>query len=209
MNILEPVIENYTYLPRAAQADVKRVEIADNLAVGGTTTSRGVMSEAIRYARENQIHLDLLIRPRGGNFIYNDTEIKIMEADIFQAQELGVDGIVLSALTQNNTLDTEGLETLIAAANGMELTFGTGFDIIRPQDRGEAVDWLADHQFDRILSSGSAAENALTDWQASARLTDSVNITLVPTGLTEPEVNDVAQKLNLNQFNGVELIDFN
>ena len=111
----EVCLENYTDLPQAVLDGADRIEICDNLAVGGTTISKGVMGEAIKYTHEKNIPLVILVRARGGNFVYNDIELKIMEADILEAQALGADAVCIGALTADGQVDYEAMETLIAA----------------------------------------------------------------------------------------------
>lgn len=203
--LVEPLLENYTTLPAAIQAGAKRVALADNLSVGGTTVSKGTMAEATRYAHEHQVSLDLLIAPRGGVTPYNDVELKIMEADLLEAQQLGVDGVIVGALTAQRQLDQEALRPLVAAAGGMSLTLSTAFDQIRPQDRGAAIDWLGVQGFDRILSVGAATDR-LADWTATQRLAASAGIALVPTNVPADQVASVAEKLGVHEFLGTQTL---
>lgn len=206
MLLVEPLLENYPQLPAAVEAGVKRVALADNLAVGGTTISKGVMGEAVRYAHEHQVTLDVVIAPRGGHSPYNDVELKMMEADLLEAQQLGVDGAIFGALTLQHQLDQEALRPLIAAAGGMTMTFSTAFDQIRPQDRGIAVDWLADQGFDHILSTGLANEDRLADWTMTKRLTDSVGLTLIPAGVAAHEAQEIATQLGTKILYGKKVL---
>lgn len=155
------LIENATRLPELArQTGQRHFMIADNLSNGGTTVSKGVMAESIRYAHENKISLDVIIRPRTGTPQYTDMELNIMEADIFEAQQLGADGVVVSAITTDNTLDINGLNNFIAAASGMTVTFNHDWDILRKNAQDVALDELAVIGFDRILTANI---NHLTD----------------------------------------------
>jgi len=206
--LVEPLLENYTDLPAAIRAGAKHVALADNLAVGGTTVSKGVMAEAVRYAHEHQVSLDLIIAPRGGNTPYNGVEIKMMEADLLEAQQLGVDGAIFGALTDQHQLDVEVLSTLIAAAGGMTLTFGQAFDEIRPQDRGTALDWLASQGVDRVLSAGTASDDRQADWVASKRLADADGVTLVPANVTAADAQQVADDLHVNLVYGQRVLKF-
>lgn len=70
MIIRELCLENFTKIPQALQAGVERIELCDNLAVGGTTPSYGVIEEAAKYVAESKTTLAVMIRPRGGNFVY-------------------------------------------------------------------------------------------------------------------------------------------
>ena len=107
MLIKEFCAENLTDLPNLTAAEIRRVELCDNLAQGGTTPSYGVLKEAAHYLHEKGISLATMIRPRGGNFVYNDIELRAMEEDILKAVELESDSLVLGLLTEENELDTE------------------------------------------------------------------------------------------------------
>ena len=150
MLLKEVALENYTNIPAAVAAGAKRIELNDNLAVGGTTVSRGVMAEAAKYTQEHGVSLVAMIRPRGGNFVYNDTELKIMEADLLQAQALGVDAVTFGALTAAGDLDTEAMSLLVGAAGGMSVVFHMAFDAMTTEQQTLAIDWLVDHQVERI-----------------------------------------------------------
>ena len=81
MIIRELCLENFTKVPQALQAGIERIELCDNLAVGGTTPSYGVIQEAAEYVAESKTTLAVMIRPRGGNFVYNSHELKIIGYD--------------------------------------------------------------------------------------------------------------------------------
>ncbi len=94
----EVAVENYTDIPKALAAGADRIELNDNWRLVGRPVSKGVMAESAKYVHEHGRSLVTMIRLCGGNFVYNDTELKIMEADLFEAQALGVDGVVFGAL---------------------------------------------------------------------------------------------------------------
>ena len=104
MPIYEFCAENVTYLEKAFQAGAQRVELCDNLAFGGTTPSYGVIKAAVGGAKDDQAKVIVMIRPRGGDFVYSQQELAIMLEDIKCARELGVDGFALGALTSENQL---------------------------------------------------------------------------------------------------------
>lgn len=154
MLLKEVIVENFTDIPRQIANGAERIIVADNLQAGGTTTSKGVIAEATRYIHEHNKSSYFMIRPRGGDNIYSDTEVKIMEADIFEAQAQGADGIMLGALTPQNTIDTDAMEQFIAAANGMEIIF-SAFDQIAPEQQQDALEWLDEHDIAQITTRGS------------------------------------------------------
>lgn len=212
MLLKEVALENYTNLPAAVAAGAQRIELNDNLAVGGTTVSRGVMSEAAKYTQEHGVSLITMIRPRGGNFVYNDTELKIMEADLLQAQSLGVDGVALGALTADGDLDTEAMELLIGAAGGMSITFHMAFDALAADQQATTIDWLVDHQVDRILTHGGPLSQSIDDClpQLKATIEQAAGrIQILPGGgITAANVAHITTALNVNQAHGTKIIDY-
>ena len=163
MLIKEFCAENLTDLVKLATPTITRVELCDNLAAGGTTPSYGVIKEAARYLHEKGISLATMIRPRGGNFVYNDLELRVMEEDILQAVELESDSLVLGLLTADNQLDTEAIEQLLPATQGLPLVFHMAFDLIPEDQQKAAMDQLIDYGFVRILLHGSAERRDIFD----------------------------------------------
>ena len=105
MLVFEFCAEKLTYIDKAIAAGAGRIELCDNLAVGGTTPSIGVINEAIKLTREKSVDLCVIIRPRGGDFVYTDLEVEAMLTDIRAAKEIGVTSFVLGALTRDRKLD--------------------------------------------------------------------------------------------------------
>lgn len=150
----EIAVENFTHIPAAIAAGVDRVELNDNLAVGGTTVSRGVMAYSARYTKEHNVPLVAMIRPRSGNFVYDEIETNMMIEDIHSAAALGVNAVTFGALTPDGKLDTTTMNKLIAASEGMDVVCHMAFDVISDENQSGAVDWLADHGVKRILTHG-------------------------------------------------------
>ena len=180
----EVAVENFTMIPKAVAAGANRIELNDNLAVGGTTVSHGVMAEAAKYLNEKNIPLVVMIRPRGGDFVYNDTEIKMMESDLFLAQELGVDAVTFGALTRNNELDKEAMQQ-------------------------ETIDWLVDHQVSRILTHGGPLSVPIEDHLAQLQQTIVLannRIDILPGGgITNINAEHIATELGVNQLHGTKI----
>ena len=86
--------ENFERVPAAIEAGAGRIELCDNLAVGGTTPSAGVISATVNYAHEHDAQVMCMIRPRGGDFHYSQDELRMMEMDLGLAVSAGVDGLV-------------------------------------------------------------------------------------------------------------------
>lgn len=159
--IYEFCAENVTLLEKAMQAGARRIELCDNLAVGGTTPSYGVTKAAVELAANYDTTIMTMIRPRGGDFVYNDMEIAIMLEDIRLTAQAGSQGVVFGALTAEKKLDKANLEKLIAASKGMEIVFHMAFDELSDEDQLEAIDWLSQAGVTRILTRAGVSGDSL------------------------------------------------
>ena len=208
MIIKEFCAENTTLLNQLDQS-VKRVELCDNLAVGGTTPSYGVIKEAARYLHEKDIALETMIRPRGGNFVYNDSELRIMEDDILRAVELESDSLVLGLLTEDNHIDQDGIEQLLPATQGLPLVFHMAFDHIPIEEQKEALDQLVELGFTRILTHGSAQNNDI--FENIAHLKDLVDHAdgrieiMIGGGVTADNYQELIEKTGAQAAHGTKI----
>ena len=159
--IYEFCAENVTLLEKAMQAGARRIELCDNLAVGGTTPSYGVTKAAVELAANYDTTIMTMIRPRGGDFVYTDLEIAIMLEDIRLTTQAGSQGVVFGALTAEKKLDKPNLEKLIAASKGMEIVFHMAFDELSDEDQLEAIDWLSQAGVTRILTRAGVSGDSL------------------------------------------------
>lgn len=159
--IYEFCAENVTLLEKAMQAGTRRIELCDNLAVGGTTPSYGVTKAAVELAANYDTTIMTMIRPRGGDFVYNELEIAIMLEDIRMTAQAGSQGVVFGALTADKKLDKANLEKLIAASKGMEIVFHMAFDELSDNDQLEAIDWLSQAGVTRILTRAGVPGDSL------------------------------------------------
>ena len=159
--IYEFCAENVTLLEKAIQAGARRIELCDNLAVGGTTPSYGVTKAAVELAANYDTTIMTMIRPRGGDFVYTDLEIAIMLEDIRLTAQAGSQGVVFGALTADKKLDKANLEKLIAASKGMEIVFHMAFDELSDEDQLDAIDWLSQAGVTRILTRAGVSGDSL------------------------------------------------
>ena len=159
--IYEFCAENVTLLEKAMEAGARRIELCDNLAVGGTTPSYGVTKAAVELAANYDTTIMTMIRPRGGDFVYNELEIAIMLEDIRLTAQAGSQGVVFGALTADKKLDKANLEKLIAASKGMEIVFHMAFDELSDEDQLEAIDWLSQAGVTRILTRAGVSGDSL------------------------------------------------
>lgn len=135
----------------AERGGADRVELCDNLLEGGTTPSAG----AIKLARKVKIGLQVMIRPRGGDFLYSDTELEVMREDIRTAKALGADGAVFGCLTATGEIDRSRTRELSELARPLNVTFHRAFDMCR--DPQKALEELIEIGLDRVLTSGQEA----------------------------------------------------
>ena len=133
----------------AQKGGAQRVELCAALSEGGVTPSLGLMREA---RKVQGIKMNVLIRPRGGDFLYTEEEVRIMVADILAAGDIGADGVVIGALTKDGDVDMDICRRLVAAAGGMSVTFHRAFDMARDADK--ALEDVISLGCDRILTSG-------------------------------------------------------
>ena len=159
--IYEFCAENVTLLEKAMQAGARRIELCDNLAVGGTTPSYGVTKAAVELAANYDTTIMTMIRPRGDDFVYTDLEIAIMLEDIRLTAQAGSQGVVFGALTADKKLDKPNLEKLIAASKGMEIVFHMAFDELSDEDQLETIDWLSQAGVTRILTRAGVSGDSL------------------------------------------------
>ena len=114
------------------------------------------MYENISRVREQlNIPLHVIIRPRGGDFVYTEEEQERMQQEVAFCKEQGVDGVVFGALNADGTIDLEACESLIRQAGNMALTFHRAFDVC--SDREQGIRQLISRGFHRVLTSGGKA----------------------------------------------------
>ncbi len=134
----------------AQNAGADRVELCAGMPEGGTTPSIGQIMMARELLTRTKLHV--IIRPRGGDFLYTDLEVQTMIKDIQAAKELQVDGIVIGCLTANGDVDVKQMEHLMREADGLSVTFHRAFDMCRnPHQTLQEIIALG---CDRILTSG-------------------------------------------------------
>lgn len=179
--LLEICANSYKSAKNAQEARAHRIELCQELSVGGVTPSYGLLKQVTNTL---SIPVFVLIRPRSGNFVYTDEEFDIMKQDIQLCKNLGCAGIVSGVLNKNNTIDLEKTKELVELSRPLQFTFHRAFDCVK--DPKKSLEQLIDLDIDRVLTSGleTSAEKGLNilkqlHVQANGRI-----IILVGSGIT-------------------------
>ena len=181
----------------AQQGGADRVELCASIPEGGTTPSYGEMLVARRLLT---IRLHAIIRPRGGDFLYNAHEAAAMIADIQAARQAGVDGVVVGCLTAEGDIDLPLLDRLLDEAKGLSVTFHRAFDSCR--NPFAALELLATRGVDRILTSGqqpTAPEGAPLLRHLVEAAANRITI-LAGCGVNETNIRSLAQTTGVTEF---------
>ncbi|MGG4548370.1 copper homeostasis protein CutC [Rossellomorea marisflavi] len=207
----EVCVENFTKVPEAIEKGARRVELCDNLAVGGTTVSPGVARVTLDYCRSRNVKVMSMIRPRGGDFVYNVDEIEIMKQDIIHLKEIGTDGVVFGCLTQDGWIDEEAMVTLLEAASGLEVVFHMAFDRIRAESQLKGIDWLVEHGVHRILTHGGPSDTKIEDnvdrLKAYVEHANGRIAILPGGGVTSRNLEYITSSLGVKEAHGTRIVD--
>ena len=133
----------------AQQGGAHRVELCAGMPEGGTTPSIGEIKVARKLI---DIRLHVIIRPRGGDFLYTPSELDIKEEDILAARQAGADGLLFGCLTPEGELDKPAMQRLMKAAKGLSVTFHRAFDYVKSP--AKVLEELIDMGVNRVLTSG-------------------------------------------------------
>lgn len=196
-HIIEIATSDFPSSLAAVQGGADRIELCDNLSEGGTTQSYG----SIKLCREKlAVALFPIIRPRGGDFLYNDDEYAIMLQDVKLCRQLGCDGVVIGILNPDGSIDTERSKKLVDLAYPMEVTFHRAFD--RCRDPFEALEQLIQIGCTRILTSGQQpTAPAGADLIAELVKKADERIIIMPgSGVRKENIQELAAKANAVEF---------
>lgn len=199
----EACVGDYLEAKKAYELGANRIELCANLKEGGITPSYGT----ILLAKENlKIPINVMIRPRGGSFVFTEDEIRIMEMDIEFCREAKVNAVVIGVLTEDKKINETAVKRLVSKADDLSVTFHMAFDEIEDQKR--ALDQLIAVGIDRVLTkggSGSALENrqALKELVAygSGRI-----VILAGGGITQDNYAEVVKSTGVKEVHGTKIV---
>ncbi|PMH37575.1 copper homeostasis protein CutC [Vibrio sp. 10N.286.49.B3] len=196
---VEVCIDNIESLHNAIAGGATRIELCSSLALGGLTPSYGFMRQAVKLS---SVPVYAMIRPRQGDFLYDDDDIAIMLDDIDAAAKAGIDGIVFGVLTENGAIDMPLAKRIMSRANQHKLgaTFHRAID--QCQDYSQAIEDIATLGCERVLTSGLAS-NAL---EGVMVLTDMVKLArgrftiMAGAGVTADNAQYIMQQTHIHEL---------
>lgn len=182
----------------AQKAGAHRIELCAELGVGGLTPSFGLIAKV---AEELDIKINLLVRPRSGDFVFTQSEFDVMMRDIHEAVSIGVNAIVCGVLHADNTLDVKRTAQLREACSEIEFTFHRAFDLV--QHPHETLDQLASIGVTRILTSGQKS-TAIEGIELLTALKDQTQVKIMPgSGINESNIQTfIARGFDEVHFSG-------
>lgn len=186
--LVEACVESVASSIAAERGGAQRLELCDTLFNGGTTPNAAMIAGCKAAV---SIPVYVMIRPRGGEFVYSDDERDVMRRDISVARELGADGIVTGCLQHDGNVDLELVKHLVEAAQEMPVTFHRAFD--STPNLESSLDSLADAGVARVLTSGGAptAAEGATVLADLVRRAGSRLIIMAGGGIRQHNVRDI------------------
>ena len=183
----------------AKEGGAYRIELCQALGEGGTTPS----AAAIEYCvNELNLHTRVLIRPRGGNFVYNDAEMRVILRDIELAKKLGAHAVVIGFLTPEGDIDVVKTRMAVDAANGMGITFHRAFDECSNPE--EALEQIIDCGCHKLLTSGCKP----TAWEGREMLQKIVRQSagridiIAASGIVPENASQIIETTGVNEIHG-------
>ena len=195
--IIEIATSDFLTTQSAVEGGADRIELCANLAEGGTTPSYG----HIKKCRETfDVLIYPIIRPRGGDFLFNDEEFDIMLQDVRLCKQLGCDGVVIGLLNRDGSIDKKRSSQLVEAAYPLGVTFHRAFD--RCRDPFEALQELVEIGCERILTSGQrpAAPDAAELIAQLNKAADDRIIIMPGSGVRKENIRQLAEQTGCVEF---------
>ena len=188
---------------RAVRAGANRIELCEELEIGGVTPSASLIRSAMDAV--GKVPVNVLIRPRGGNFVYSPEEVETMLGSVRDCKTAGVNGVVIGALREDGSVDTETMSRLVSEAGSMDITFHRAFD--ESSDLTKALEDIVGLGIRRILSSGGCP----TAYEGRFVLRELIlqaagRISIMPgCGVRASNIEEIASVTGAKEFHGSKL----
>lgn len=195
--LIEGCVDSYASAMAAVRGGADRLELCANLSIGGTTPSQ-TLFEQVR--RDCAVKINVLIRPRFGDFLYCREELEEMAGEIARFRDLGADGVVIGVLTPQGELDREEMARLMDRSGGMEVTLHRAFDMTR--DPFAALDAAVELGCRTILTSGqakSAAEGAELLGKLHRAAAGCIDV-MAGSGVKRGNIREIYEKTGLTTY---------
>jgi copper homeostasis protein len=202
--VLEACVESFQEALNAESLGASRIELCAELHVGGTTPSYALLESVMKNL---SIPVMVMIRPRGGNFVYDTLELKTMKQSIDICKSLGVMGVVFGLLDEQNNIDIKNTRNLTEYAAPLEVTFHKAIDEIKNLTRA-VQDLKKIEGITRILTSGgksTALEGADQINEMIRTAGDSIKI-LAAGRITNKNLNKLSELLHTDEFHGRKIV---
>jgi len=197
MILIEACVNSVESAIAAEIGGALRVELCENLYEGGTTPSAGTI---LLTSEKVSIAVNVLIRPRGGDFLYSDLEFEVMKKDILFCKQNRVNGVVIGILKEDGMVDVERTQELVNLASPMSVTFHRAFDLVA--NPFQALEDVIASGCQRILTSG--LRNKI--WQGQEMIADLVQrangriIILAGSGITSDNVEKMIKRTGVTEI---------
>jgi len=184
---------------QAQKGGATRVELCASIPEGGTTPSYGTVVSCSTYLKDKPTKMHVIIRPRGGDFYYQSSDILPMHADISMLKDY-VDGFVFGCLNTDGSIDIKTCKQMISLSEGKSLTFHRAFDMCAHPLK--AIDQLAELGFQRILTSGgcATAEEGIPQLKAWQRYAEGKITLMAGCGVNERNIKRIYEETGITAF---------
>jgi len=202
--LLEACVENLDQALLAERKNADRIELCGRLDLGGITPSREMIISSVK---QLSIPVKIMIRPRGGNFIYSSPEVELMMSDIIFCKKNGIGEIVLGALTDKGEVDLPLIRTLSSLADPMKVTFHKAIDDVNDYMRSlEELSSLK--RIESVLTSGTG-KNAILGKPLLKRAIEmfSGTLSIIAAGsITNENLEKVHSELGAKEYHGKRIV---
>lgn len=200
----EACVESLQEAILAEKRGADRIELCADLSVGGTTPSFALAESAVKVL---SIPVMVMIRPRGGSFVYSDQEIRIMMHSIDICKSIGVQGIVTGILTREKEVDTLLMQKLVTRAQPLDVTFHKAID--ESPDLIRSVKLVSKTSgINRILTSGGATTARKGSENINKMIDQAGNrIRIIAAGkVTHENLAEISRLIHTNEFHGRKIV---